>query len=831
VISKSVVGIFVARPHRLALLDSSALPTAALFATLGRRRNSKSLGRSLSIAFAVALMLSVPASRSWADGGAGGAGSTVGGPGNGGAGGAAGTGFVGNAGTDGSSAPLYGGGGGGGGAGGGAGGAGGTSPFVPPSENGGNGGAGGVNGNGAGAPTISNGGILAGANGGDGGSTGSAFGGQGGGGGGGGAGGYGAIVTGGGASSNAGMITGGGGGAGGGSGFGAAGNGGDGGVGVQFTVPNASFTNSGVVAGGAGGLGSNFGSSSQAGSGGAGIVGSGLTVINSGSITGGLNGNGVAQAYGIVLTGGVNSIGGAGTISGGISVQGGSFAPALATSPIGTPLAFGGPITFAPGTTYVVRVSPSAADSLMASGAAKLTGASVNAQFSSGNYVSKQYTILTAAGGLGGTTFSGVTNINLPQGASDSLSYDANDVFLNLNAGFSNFTGLNQNQQNVANALTNFFNTTGGIPSAFFGLSPGGLTQVSGELATGSQQTTFDAMNLFMGVMTDPFANGRGDGRTAGASAPTGYASMQTSGVVRDAYAMFTKAPPVTPFEQRWSTWVAGFGGAQTTDGNAAVGSNNTTSSVYGTAVGADYRISPYTVAGFALAGGGTNFSVAGSGSGHSDLFQVGAFIRHTVGAAYVSAALAYGWQDITTNRTVTAAGSDQLRAQFNANAFSGRLESGYRFVMPWVGGVGITPYAAAQFTTFDLPGYAEQAVAGSNAFALAYGAKDVTDKRSELGIRTDKSFAMTDGILILRGRVAWAHDYDPDRSIAATFQTLPGASFVVNGAGQAADSALVTASVEKKWLSGWSAAATFEGEFSDVTRSYAGKGVVRYAW
>ena len=35
----------------------------------------------------------------------------------------------------------------------------------------------------------------------------------------------------------------------------------------------------------------------------------------------------------------------------------------------------------------------------------------------------------------------------------------------------------------------------------------------------------------------------------------------------------------------------------------------------------------------------------------------------------------------------------------------------------------------------------------------------------------------------------------------------------------------------ELKWLNGWSAAATFEGEFSDVTRSYAGKGVVRYAW
>jgi uncharacterized protein with beta-barrel porin domain len=80
------------------------------------------------------------------------------------------------------------------------------------------------------------------------------------------------------------------------------------------------------------------------------------------------------------------------------------------------------------------------------------------------------------------------------------------------------------------------------------------------------------------------------------------------------------------------------------------------------------------------------------------------------------------------------------------------------------------------------------------------------------------------------RGRFAWAHDFNTDRSIGATFQTLPGASFVVNGAAQAHDAALTTASAELKWRNGWSAA-TFEGEFSDVTRSYAGKGVVRYTW
>jgi uncharacterized protein with beta-barrel porin domain len=342
--------------------------------------------------------------------------------------------------------------------------------------------------------------------------------------------------------------------------------------------------------------------------------------------------------------------------------------------------------------------------------------------------------------------------------------------------------------------------------------------------------------------MTDPFIGGRSDGAIGGAAATPfaeegdganayASASRKRASAERAAYAMFTKAPPAQSYDPRWSVWAAGFGGSQTTDGNATLGSNTTTSRLGAVAVGADYRFSPYTIAAFALAGGGTNFSVANGGTGRSDLFQAGAFVRHTVGPAYISAALAYGWQDITTDRTVTIAGIDQLRAKFNANAFSGRVEGGYRFVTPWIGGVGITPYAAGQFTTFDLPAYAEQALSGANTFALAYGSRSVTDTRSELGLRTDKSWAMQNAILTLRGRLAWAHDFNPDRTIAATFQTLPGASFVVNGAAQASDSALTTASVEMKWMNGWSAAATFEGEFSNATRSYAGKGVARYSW
>jgi T5SS/PEP-CTERM-associated repeat protein len=507
--------------------------------------------------------------------------------------------------------------------------------------------------------------------------------------------------------------------------------------------------------------------------------------------------------------------------------NGGTFMPGNGTP--GSSMTISGSLALSSGAFYLVQINPVTSSFANVTGTATLGGATVNAVFANGSYVAKQYTILTA-GSVSGTFNPAVVNTNLPSNFHTTLSYDTHDAYLNLALNFGIPGGLNGNQQNVGNALTNFFNATGGIPIVFGALTPVALTQASGETATGSQQTTFDAMNQFMGVMTDPFIAGRGDGFGASGGAPSGYASTQKTGAARDANAMFVKAP-VVPFEQRWSTWTAGFGGSQTTDGNAAVGSNSTTSSIAGTAVGADYRFSPDTIAGFALAGGGTSFGVAGSGSGHSDLFQAGAFVRHNAGPAYITAALAYGWQDITTNRTVTIAGIDQLQARFNANAFSGRVEGGYRFVSPWIGGIGITPYAAAQFTTFDLPAYAEQAIVGANTFALSYGANSVTDTRSELGIRTDKSFAMPDSVLTLRGRLAWAHDYNPDGSISATFQTLPGASFVVNGAAQASDAALTTASAEIKWMNGWSAAATFEGEFSDVTRSYAGKGEVRYAW
>jgi hypothetical protein len=175
------------------------------------------------------------------------------------------------------------------------------------------------------------------------------------------------------------------------------------------------------------------------------------------------------------------------------------------------------------------------------------------------------------------------------------------------------------------------------------------------------------------------------------------------------------------------------------------------------------------------------------------------------------------------------------------------------------LGGVGTGTFDASlllsQFSgyaTFNKVGSSTWILTGTNATAMPWhvnaGTLDVEGAVANATMTVNSGATLTGagtvgattvasgGILqpgngTIGTSLAWAHDYDTDRNIGATFQTLPGASFVVNGAAPAPDSALTTASVEMKWLNHWSAGATFEGEFSNVTTSYAGKGVVRYVW
>src|SRR5262249_60709923 len=132
----------------------------------------------------------------------------------------------------------------------------------------------------------------------------------------------------------------------------------------------------------------------------------------------------------------------------------------------------------------------------------------------------------------------------------------------------------------------------------------------------------------------------------------------------------------------------------------SVVGSHDVTARTAGYAAGLDYRITPDTLIGFALAGGGTNWGLsAGLGGGKSDVFQAGIYGKTFWGPAYLAAAFAYGSNWLSTDRF--AFGGSHLTASFNGQSIGGRLEGGWRFGT-FFGGV--TPYAAVQNPRFRPP-------------------------------------------------------------------------------------------------------------------------------
>jgi uncharacterized protein with beta-barrel porin domain len=345
-------------------------------------------------------------------------------------------------------------------------------------------------------------------------------------------------------------------------------------------------------------------------------------------------------------------------VAGAVTVNsGGTLAPGPTASPGAMTVV--GNLAFQSGALYLVRVNPSNAsrDNVTGGGSATLAG-TVNATFASGSYAARTYTILSAAGGLNGT-FSSVTTSNLPAGFTASLGYTATDAILNLTATLGRrpsdlgIGGLSINQTNVAEALNAFFNNGGTLPSGFvsiFGLTgdnlANALTLLSGEAATGAQQASFQLTNQFLGIMLDPFVDGRSS--VAGAAGPALGFAPEREDLPQDialAYAKLLKAPPKpATFEQRWSVWGAGYGGSNRTSGDpAVVGSHDLSARTAGGAAGLDYRLAPGTVVGFALAGGGTNWSLAqGLGGGKSDAFQAGVYGTTRWGPAYLAAAYAY---------------------------------------------------------------------------------------------------------------------------------------------------------------------------------------------
>jgi uncharacterized protein with beta-barrel porin domain len=286
---------------------------------------------------------------------------------------------------------------------------------------------------------------------------------------------------------------------------------------------------------------------------------------------------------------------------------------------------------------------------------------------------------------------------------------------------------------------------------------------------------------------------------------------------------------PNVRYQPCWSVWVTPYGGYSSMNGSSFTGSHDTTVKSGGMISGVDYRFGQGGVVGAAIAAGTTSWGLSDSlGGGRSDSFQAGAYASQRFNTLYVSAAMAFGWQQVSTNRTVTISGSDQFSADFSSKGFGARAEIGNRFEYQ---NTGLTPYGAVQFQTWRLPGYSETTTSGAPDFAVSIDARNANNTRFEAGLWFDRAVDTQYGRLQLRGRMAWLNEMRSPALINAAFPALPGSNFTVTGASGDPNALLISYGAELRVAGGWSVGAKFDGELAAHSQTYAGTGTVRYRW
>ncbi len=575
---------------------------------------------------------------------------------------------------------------------------------------------------------------------------------------------------------------------------GSGGAGGNGGIGLVF-VNSGSLVNTGSITGGngsiggAGGAAGSGGSSSgvggaagalgSAGYGGAGVVGSGVDIINTGIISGGLGSGPVGTRTAVIFTGGINSISYGGTLNGGVNVAAGSFAPAAVGSSVGQSLAIDGFMTFAAGTSYHIRVSPGGSDGVLATGTATINGGAVNVLAGAGNYApSTTYTILTATGGRSGTFTDGVTS-SLAF-LDPSLSYDANHVYLTMTRNTINFADIAITRNQIA--------TGGGIASlglgnavynAVLNLSTSqaqdAFDQLSGEIHASAKAAMIEDSRFVRSTVNDRLrATFDSVGASDGGSGPHEGRQLGASAA--------TAGDP--------AVWGQGFGswGHWNSDGNAA----KLNRSIGGFFVGADAPVFDTWRLGAVAGYSNTSFEGSSLGSSvSSDSYHIGLYGGTNWDDFAFRAGATYAWHDISTDRSIQFPGlADSLKGDYHAAAVQVFGEFGYRMQ---ANNIAFEPFANLAYVNLHTGGFTEKG--GSAALTSASDSSGIT--ATTLGLRASTSFNLNETPVTAKGMLGWRHAYGDVTPNSVMRAAAGSEAFSIDGVPIARDAAVIQAGLE----------------------------------
>jgi len=369
---------------------------------------------------------------------------------------------------------------------------------------------------------------------------------------------------------------------------------------------------------------------------------------------------------------------------------------------------------------------------------------------------------------------------------------------------------------------------------------PNPVTDIStdelfGEGVSGTQQTSFNASRLFGSAMlaqavfwgggTGPFFSGTGFGPSGPGGAPQNRGPEKYQPLKLGPSNDGPQSGDGFYQPHRWRLWGAGLGGSASLDGDN--GAANLDANTGGAAIGLDYRINHTALVG--IAGGYTKswFSVDQlTTDGTVEGAHVGLYGIKTFGPLYLAGTAEYTRFTNKTDRTIHWIVDERANASFNSDSFGGRFEAGWRMDF---GRYYVTPFAGVDGFNLSSGNFAEKSrtVNGNpGILGLAFDSESVSSIESSVGLQFDSQIPLAnDRLLTPFVRVAWVHEFDPDRVVGASLILSPAAALTVNGASAVEDAARVDAGLKLDLSERIALFGYFEGEFAGREQAYAGVG------
>ena len=557
-----------------------------------------------------------------------------------------------------------------------------------------------------------------------------------------------------------------------------------------------------------------------------------------------------AKLTGDVTVNNAATLSGRGTIAGNVNLMSGGVLTDLG---VGFTLRVTGNVTFQNSSIYIVDVNASGQTGRLAvGGTATLSGGSVLVLAGGTFAPSTQYTILSAAGGLGGTMFGGVTS-NLAF-LTPTLTHGTNDVTLTLacnnpgacNSGTSGggtagggtgtgggntlfgFASVAQtpNQSAVASALDGG-PTSNRLVTAVLNQSVDGARQafdalsgeVYGSVHNAQAEEAQFARGAILGRMRQAsYAGAPGELGALGFAGPQlAYASSTAA----QASAYPVKAPyGPTRDLTFWSLGLGGWGHSDG-DGNAA----SLKSRFGGFLSGVDARFGESWRAGFAAGYVRTDLHANDRASSAGiDSVQLGAYATGKLGVFNVRGGGSYSFDDIDASRSIFFPGfTDQTKARLHGNVGQVFGEVGYGMAL---GNVALEPLAGLAYVHLRNGSFLES----GGAAALTGSATHENMGYSSLGLRLASIMPLANGtVLVPRATVAWQYAFgDVTPSAALAFQGT-GTAFSVAGVPIARNSALVEGGFDWRFTPQAKLGVSYLGELAANAQTHAIKGA--FTW